>query len=442
MDGHSYSSRILVLVNYREVNILISKINEVACIGWEQVIEVRAVNAKEQGCENLTEAILFEHYDVPYDEVISQLGLVDADLLTDEGVVNRVSKSVATLYKVVLERLKQLGLHWREYAIEEWTKSTLGSASPDEWVQQFSELGIRDVGRHLLKCLRVITDAEQRRAFKVSGVDQIGLRVGHAYIHEDEPGSSSIAIKNILEHMHAEGEVISLDLAKLEVLEKLEFDVLYVYEDGLWSGVEVVKRLKMLCEQAILDRSKIQIVFKYCVTSDAGLSAARLYAVQNAAGRFQFPSGGTDYHFSFLKSGVDTRFSGLDDRSENNIRMAIDSAIEPYAFSFASVWGDLKEEAENACSNIGSQLVRHYFERRAGSSGEEKSAPPDRHMLEKVDRLKLGAMGFASTIVFASSIPKPVLPLMWLDGDVSFNGKKLKWRPLFWDARRTGWAES
>jgi hypothetical protein len=53
-----------------------------------------------------------------------------------------------------------------------------------------------------------------------------------------------------------------------------------------------------------------------------------------------------------------------------------------------------------------------------------------------VARFALGGGGFASTTVFARSVPKVCLPMLWLDGEVSIGTRKVTWKPLFVDARR------
>jgi hypothetical protein len=134
----------------------------------------------------------------------------------------------------------------------------------------------------------------------------------------------------------------------------------------------------------------------------------------------------------------------LTDRSDREIRKTLDAEIEPYAFRNTAGWADDQSSAISVCSKIGEQLIRPFLERHAKKKCEDNENTgfsPIQISDEKVAEWELGALGFASTIVFASSIPKPVLPLLWLEGTVSVEGKSVKWRPLFWDARRTGSAD-
>lgn len=426
--------KLIVVIYARDAASLISKLADACCAGWERHVSVRVLNAPKVNMEEYTDEIIDEFFNASSSMIFFQPGLLDKDLLDSEEVRCRPCATTKTMFQAMTPELMSLKIHWKSYAESQWEKSTLKSASPEQWVQQFAELGHRDIGRHLLKSLRVVTDAEIREAFKPAPYDDIGVRIAHGYIHEDEPGSSSIAIKSILEHMHPQG-VIPIDLSNPDMFAFMNVDVLYIYEDGLWSGVEVVNRLQALSQNEALMRSNLQIVFRYCVTCDAGLSAARLFSVRNSAGKFQFPSAKPGFHFSFLQNEVDTRFPALTDRSDQSIRTAIDSVIEPYAFASSEIWGQERDASLGVCSKIGSQLVRYFLERKAdgSESGESVVIPP-----EKIARMQLGAMSFASTIVFASSIPKPVLPVMWLGGEVTLSNRTVNWLPLFWDARRTG----
>lgn len=427
--------KLIVVIYERDSASFLAKLADLCCVGWENYVSVRVLTAPNGDTTEYTEEMINEYFDSSSNMIFFQDGLLDEDELKAEHVHYRRCKTTKTMIQAITPELMSLNIHWKSYAESQWSKSTLRSAKPEEWVQQFAELGHRDIGRHLLKSLRIITDAEISEAFKPTPYDDIGVRVAHAYIHEEEPGSSSIAIKNILEHMHPQ-RVFPIDLKNPETFACIDADILYIYEDGLWSGVEVVRRLQVLSQSAALMSSNLQIVFKYCVTCDAGLSAARLFSVRNSAGRFQFPSAKPGYHFAFLQRGVNTRFPDLEDRSDESIRTAIDSVIEPYAFASDIIWGAGKDAGVGVCRDIGAQLARRFLERKA--QNDNLDGDPAEVAAEKVDRIRLGAMSFASTIVFASSIPKPVLPVMWLDGDVTLNTRTVKWRPLFWDARRTG----
>ncbi len=361
--------------------------------------------------------------------------------LREEEIPLRETNTVTTMCKVLGKELRAKRLHWMEFARDEWQKSTLATGTPEHWVQQFADLGINtDIGRQLLKSLRVVTEKDLREAFSVSHHQTVGLRVAYAYIRDDEPGSSSLSIKNILEHCYPSEDIIAINLEAIDELAEMDKDVIYVFEDGLWSGVELVKRLKKIHLSTPFRGSAVQLHFKYGVTSDAGLTAARLFARRERSSRVQFDAAAVRNHFRFLKPGIESAVAKVQSETDDAIRQLLDEAVEPYAFRSDAGWGQSRDDAVYICSEIGRQLVVPYLRRKkAGANGTEQSnAEPIDIPEADIEMWKLGASQFASTVVFATSIPKPVLPLLWMHGKVTMGDRTVNWKPLFWDVRRTG----
>jgi hypothetical protein len=446
--------RTLLIVQSCELAKITSDINKDAVVNWKDEIELLAFDKKKlpkdqakNYIEENSKLLLNKLAEQEFERIVVMESVqINIDLLKDEQLPIRVIKSGLTFSKVIIEELKIRNLHWQSYAMIQWSKSSIKHASPDVLVQQFAELGYSQIGKHLLKNLRVVTDAELRESFKTSDAEKIGLRVVHAFFHDDESGSSSITIKNVLEHLYPSSEVVAIDIANLEQMVKSSPDVVYIYEDGLWSGVELVKRLNAICSRAEFRNSNVQLHFKYCLTSDSGLIAARFFAKREYFGRLQFTAATHGNHFTFLKSGFDTTLMHLTDPSDNQIRETLDAEIEPHAFRNNALWENDRETAVFVCSEIGKQLIRPFLLRQAMEKvnvdcNVNVTTTIESVSEEKIERWQLGAAGFASTVVFASSVPKPVLPLFWLEGNVSLGGKTVNWRPLFWDARRTGCAD-
>jgi hypothetical protein len=99
--------------------------------------------------------------------------------------------------------------------------------------------------------------------------------------------------------------------------------------------------------------------------------------------------------------------------------------VEPFAFR-SLAWEGQNAKAVNVCGSIGSQLVQAWQARVSGGAPNAS----------KIAKFAKGGGGFASLTVFASSVPKVCLPLLWLDGPVTHSGTTINWRPLFADARR------
>lgn len=352
------------------------------------------------------------------------------DLKEDKKEYPRIrsTNSLTTLYKEISTALKTLGLHWLIHANKEWEKSAIKSISPEAWVEQFSRLGEKTVAKRLLKSLKVIEDSALRNSFYNRKEEMLGLRVGHGFFFDDEKGSSSIVVQQVLEHMYP-GKVYKLKIEDAATWASLDIDRLYVYEDGLWSGVELVRRLEAIVESQSFENSNIHFYFKFSATSDIGLAAARFYTRKIKSSRFHFIPGEIENHFEFFRRDAD--ISTFVVSSEGKVqREFLDGLVEPYAFKNSDIWADGRDRAISLCEQVGDQLVVPFLARKNAKSPAEVS-------IEERKRLRLGAMNFASTVVFSSSIPKPVLPLMWLQGRVAINDRQVDWRPLFWDVRRT-----
>ena len=345
----------------------------------------------------------------------------------------RVVHSLATLYRETTSALKLCGLHWLEHAQREWAQSSIGTTRPQEWVEQFARIGNKEIAKKLLKSLRVIDDASLRKAFYTRKEEMLGLRVGHGFFSDEEKGSSSIAVQQVLEHLYP-GQVHKLDTKNPATWSSLDLDRLYVYEDGLWSGVELIRRLQSIADSSEFKQSDIHFYFKFAATSDVGLAAARLFTRQLKTSRFHFIPGEVGNHFEFFPKESDTDFLEVP-TDVYALRASLDSLVEPYAFKLRDNWSDDRDQSITVCEQVGKQLVKPFLQRK----NKEKSTSEEVIVTEEeVKRWQLGAMGFASTVVFSSSIPKPVLPLMWLQGTVNIRDMKIDWQPLFWDVRRTG----
>lgn len=351
---------------------------------------------------------------------------VDEDRLADEGAKIRVS-SRGSISSEINEELKKRGLHWLTYSEKECRKSGICFQHPQAWKQQFDELGCGWVAEGLLKQLRVISDSEVRQALHFHEADVLGLRVAHAYVKDSDPGSSSLNIKDLLEHTQV-SEIFEVDLTVDGSKIFAEHDVVYFYEDGLWSGVELVRRLEQIKNWSATQSRSVRVVFRFAVTSDAGLYAGRHFIQQNKLVTVEIARGVIEHH-RFLKDGAIAQLSGIKDASAEVIRKGLDKQAIAFAFRDDQLWRGRAAEAQEICRAIGVQLARPWLQR---------TIKADENIETKTEKWSLGAFGFASVMAFSKSVPKPVLPLIWLNGDVTVGVRTVNWKPLFWDSRRTG----
>jgi hypothetical protein len=281
----------------------------------------------------------------------------------------------------------------------------------------------------LLKQLSVISDADLRSCIVSSEEHLIGLRVVHGYIRDCDPGSSSNNIKDLLVKTLA-GAVVEVDLDSdpPEVLNQA--DVLFLYEDGLWSGVELVRRLQLLVRWQLVKARALRIVFRFAATADLGLYAGRHFVRRERLASVEICSGAVAHTTLARPGSIEALGVGVL-APDDAIREALDSCVVPWAFRSEVDWPDGIDEAMEFCRTVGSQLVRPWIERTKGKTDIELRVP----------QWSLGAFGFATMTAFPKSVPKPALPLVWLGGPVRYEGKEFNWQPLFWDSRRMGMSQ-
>jgi hypothetical protein len=442
--------KIFIVAYMRDWKDLKAEIASLCRLGWERYVRFQVATPDQDRDDLTSEVIQALKRDAAENcKVFVQGKSVFTRRLIAAEYDTQLAPSVATLLKKIKIALKDCQLEWKTYAEAEWHKSSIRHASIERWYQQFAMHGQGEVAKNLLKGLRVITLGELRDAFKRHGLegDGVGTRCLHAYVVDDEPGASSNAICDVLSKLWNPGDVRSLNLGNPQFFEGLDIDLLYVYEDGLWSGVELVNRLAQLSQLPTFMSSKVRVEFRYCAVADAGLAAGRIAASNYPAGKFTVVS--AQEHFDFIHPDTNNTFSHLADRSDESVRKAIDASIQPYIFSRKGLWGNAYPAAMELCGDIGAQLIKPFLQSQALKKAHlaaivEGREPSDIEREipevepEKVSKWKLGAEGYGSTVVFESSVPKPVLPLMWLSGPVMIEGEEVEWLPLFWDSRRIG----
>lgn len=325
--------------------------------------------------------------------------------------------------RALKEHLEATCRHWRVHAATEIKKFEGPPSNLDRWLQQFGELGHTGVGRKIAAKLRVIRTGElPGGAFATRPADLVGHRQVSCYVQDDDVGGSWLEMQGILTHARPLHTVHPVRWDKQA--EKLQFPVVpvdefVIYEDGLWSGSEMVRRLNAIAKAP----PSAPVTFRFGVVTDFGLMVAR-HAVRSLSlsGRVSIDTSASEL-IQFLGPEVPERFAlGLDVVPPRYFD-ELHAYVQPFAFSVGEDW---TYDEIGTCKEIGTQLVRNWLLR-----GSAKLPPA-----KKVERFALGGGGFASTVVFSRSVPKVCLPLLWLDGQVVLAGKQVTWRPLFVDARR------
>jgi hypothetical protein len=439
------SAKILILAPEKDVDSLTAYISKLAIPSWNEYVvvwgfEERRGIAKRGGNSVLvqnSQIVLERVNDSKFEYVVCHKdAALDIKLLEKHVKKIYVRPKLESLREQIKDLLTTQKLHWRTHASSQWNHSTIKHINPEEWCSQFVSLGIsHEFGANLLKLLRVIPSSDLHDAFRISEEEVAGLNVAHAYFSDDEPGASSIVIRHLLEHIYLPEDVVAISPANGPQFGHSSFNKIYIYEDGLWSGVELQNRLDLLNKH--VGWRNIALTFRYAVTSDAGLWAGRLHRSSQNFSNVTIDAAKT--HFKFLRPGSEARLRAV--QSSDNIRDVIDELVEPYVFREPHVWGDELNTARDVLLELGRQLMKPFLQRREQIKRMAFGPPvePTADIVipeEKLRRWCLGALQFGSTVVFSSSIPKPVLPLFWLKGTVKWGEKTIEWHPLFWDVRR------
>lgn len=319
--------------------------------------------------------------------------------------------------------LKELGFHWETYAVGQLSRFSGQTTPLKDWQDQFSRLKVGYLGRRLLMQLQVVAFGDNGRPFAPRRHEMIGQKTLHCYFNDGEQGGSWVSVQDELSHD------ISTDMVRpIEVtpggfsLPAGDVDELVIYEDGLWSGRETVKRMVAIKNL----REVRQIRLRFAVVTDFGLMVARHairhYQLQTSV---RVDANGARFE-KFVRPGLPSELELGTGMDPDAYFLALHNHVERAAFRNADDWPEGLESAEATTRAIGSQLVRRWL---------EKDSSPE-VVAKGIKKFELGGGGFASTTVFTRSVPKVCLPLFWLSGPVSLNGNTVQWRPLFLDARR------
>ena len=319
--------------------------------------------------------------------------------------------------------VRKLGYHWRSHA-QAQLKRFRGQKTPlNSWFQQFVDLKVPYLGRRLLMQLQVVGFGDQDRPFAPRLHETLGQKVLHCYFDDGDYGGSWLSVQDQLSHDFPEEMVQAIKVADDRLhLPETDADELVIYEDGLWSGSETVKRLRLIKKS---DWTK-PIRLKFLVVTDIGLmvvrQAVRYFGLENVV-RVDACHARIE---TFLKQEIEEGINhGKGIEPEEYIKV-LQGHTKLSAFQNPDDWPEGIERAQDAAETLGRQLVKEWY----------LNDKPDDDADSGAEKFCLGGGRFASTMVFTQSVPKVCLPLFWLSGQVSLNGKFLQWEPLFLDARR------
>ncbi len=372
-----------------------TQVSDEICRLIEQLNADKVVLAKEVFC---SAEHLRQHIDVPV--IIYAVGAIRRNLLKDE--------------------LDARQLSWRKNARDQIRQYKYKKSDIDDWLAQFTALGATWVGEGLLRQVRVVTSEEMSSAFTLTPAEVIGKRYRIAYMGESDPSGSGNEIgSQIVKDLDPKR---SLDFSTVLSDFGNQVGDIYLFEDGLWSGVEVRRWLDQV-RASMTDSGQVTLRLRHAVATDYGVAIIRHYLKTHAVRYVELETTKYLVYVSVLAPASinmveSEQFSieEFEDHLKKNIR--------PIAFQAEFDWNGKAAEAMLVCRQIGIPLVRDYA-RRNGKTWTQ----------ERISSWGLGAGEFAATLVFHNSVPKVCLPLFWLSGNVSLSGRTVSWKPLFYDQR-------
>ncbi len=314
-------------------------------------------------------------------------------------------------------------LDWRTHALAEVLKFDGPPVNLEAWLQQFTSLGFPKVGQKIAAQLRVVRTSDlPHHAFAIRSADTFGIQRAHCYVQDDDEGGSWSEMKSLLAHGVEQNTVKAIRWNKdagTMTFPDGAVDEFVVYEDGLWSGNEAVRRLRTIAATP----PSAPVVLRFGIVTDFGLMVVR-QAIRSLglSGKVRVDAAASET-IMFLGEGVAEPLKLGVGIEPDRYYQALHDHVRPLAFRIQEDWTDTEKEL---CQDVGSQLARNWLRER--TTQEDLEA--------KVAQFALGGGRFASTVIFSRSIPKVCLPLLWLDGTVIRDDKSVKWRPLFVDARR------
>jgi len=314
-------------------------------------------------------------------------------------------------------------LDWRTHARFEVRKFDGPLVNLEAWLQQFTALGFARVGQKIAAQLRVVRTGDlPHHAFAIRSADTFGIERVHCYVQDDDEGGSWSEMKSLLMHGVDEDTIKAIcwdkDAGTL-AFPDVAVDEFVVYEDGLWSGNEAVRRLIAIAANP----PPALVVFRFGIVTDFGLMVVR-QAIRSLGlgGKVRIDTSASET-IAFLGDDLAQELKlGAGIEPEQYFH-ALHDHVSPLAFRIKEDWTNVEKEF---CRDAGGQLARNWLQERT----------PEEDLEAKAARFALGGGQFASTVIFSRSIPKVCLPLLWLDGTVVCGERSVKWRPLFVDARR------
>lgn len=343
----------------------------------------------------------------------------------------------------------EVGCYWFDRVISKvakWTHENIEHQDINYWLSQFDRLqgdSKKWIGEFLLKNLNVLSSEEMATLFFQSNTQAAELvDVAHCFIRYKD-GKSGDAISQVLKKSAFAAVGTDIDPVTWDsVLRNTKaHNEIVVYEDGLFTGVEIRDVLLALMgaeggKKDVIQLSSEEVgrlkewrhTLKFCIATDVGLRR-----LEDSIGEL-----GLNVHV-VPASIIKTLTSAGEEAMANNVLYRTDSDGQSFVGNpafvkrgvFENPAADIAPKIEDAityCRDLGRSLWKSNLEIRG-----------KKWTHERIDDCCLGAGNMALAFAFSSSMPKSSLPMFWCHGNVvDRSGNMFTWRPLFATAHPVG----
>jgi hypothetical protein len=328
-----------------------------------------------------------------------------------------------------LERfLETLGLCWTDQAQEAY--ESYDHRSPDfdvaKWLKQFDAIGAPSLGKALLRHLEVLPTDQCVSILAQSYCTHNGVPTD-VVATLSRMGKSGAALSGGLRRRLLRDPIVLTDAIEQNANTQ-ENKSIHVFEDGLWTGIELSRVLESLIGNSLKPKlpalsdpallHKYNVVLHFALATDIGIYAAR--SLLSAWGLTNFSLATSDS--KMIEVLTAEAISGFEDGaiSFKHVKdFASEVSITPRVITLlgAEMSDAAITHAMGVITAIGSQLWAIN-----NKVSTESGIPPN---------AEYGANGIGSTTLFRHSSPRAVLPMLWASGPIKWGTKRIHWKALF-----------
>jgi hypothetical protein len=328
-----------------------------------------------------------------------------------------------------LERfLETLKLCWTDQANEAY--ESYDHRSPQfgvmQWLQQFDEVGAPDLGKALLRHLYVMPTDECVALLVKSFATEFG-KPSDLIATLSRLGKSGAALSGGLRRGLPRDPVVLTEAIE-SAGKREEKVVIHVFEDGLWTGIELSRVIDSLMGTAIKPKLpalsntaliyQYEIVLHFSLVTDIGICAARSLLSELKLGNMSLATADSKM-IEVLSDDAKTRF----ENGEFTFRHV--QEFSPEILVVPSIISQLRTHLDEGSISHMAEVIRKIGA-QLWTLNNNLSSDQDVPL-----NVEFGANGIGSTILFRHSSPRAVLPMFWATGPVKWGKRRINWKALF-----------